>query len=74
MTANEIMEAGKRVNPDIFFLAHGAPVNTPEDMRIVLGQSGVQGFVGASSLERMGVEGLLTGLTMKFKLLTLKAK
>ncbi|MBX2923480.1 MAG: phosphoenolpyruvate hydrolase family protein [Chitinophagaceae bacterium] len=70
----EIMEAGKRINPNIFFLAHGGPINTPEDVRIVLDQSGVQGFVGASSLERMGVERSLTELTMKFKSLTLKAK
>ncbi|MBX3253755.1 MAG: phosphoenolpyruvate hydrolase family protein [Chitinophagaceae bacterium] len=73
-TTIEIMEAGKRVNPNIFFLAHGGPVNTPEDVRIVLDQSGVHGFVGASSLERMGVERSLTELTMKFKSLTLKAK
>lgn len=70
-TTIEIMEAGKKVNPDIFFLAHGGPINTPEDVRIVLDRSGVHGFVGASSLERMGVEKSLTELTMKFKSLTL---
>jgi len=61
----EIMEAGKEINPDIFFLAHGGPINTPEDVRIV------HGFVGASSLERMGVEKSLTDLTRKFKALSL---
>ena len=67
----EIMEAGKKVNPDIFFLAHGGPINTPEDVRVILDNTKVQGFVGASSLERMGVEKSLTDLTRRFKALTL---
>lgn len=67
----EIMHAGMEVNPDIFFLAHGGPVNTPEDVRIILDETDVHGFVGASSLERMGVENSLTELTQKFKSLTL---
>lgn len=70
-TTIEIMEAGKRVNPDIFFLAHGGPINTPEDVRVVLDRAGVHGFVGASSLERMGVEKSLTDLTKQFKSLTI---
>jgi predicted TIM-barrel enzyme len=67
----EIMEAGKEVNPDIFFLAHGGPINTPEDVRIILDNTQVHGFVGASSLERMGVEKSLTDLTRRFKELSL---
>jgi predicted TIM-barrel enzyme len=69
-----IMEAGLAVNPDIFFLAHGGPINTPEDVAIILEKTGVQGFVGASSLERMGVEKSLTELTKQFKSLTLPEK
>lgn len=67
----EIIEAAREVNPDIFFLAHGGPVNTPEDVRIVLDGTDAHGFVGASSLERMGVEKSLTDLTMQFKSLTI---
>ncbi|KQS23925.1 phosphoenolpyruvate hydrolase family protein [Dyadobacter sp. Leaf189] len=67
-----IMEAGKEVNPDLFFLAHGGPVNTPEDVRVILEKTDVHGFVGASSLERMGVEQSLTDLTRNFKSLTLR--
>ena len=66
-----IMDAGKAVNPDIFFLAHGGPVNTPEDVRVILDKTEMHGFVGASSLERMGVEQSLTDLTRRFKALTL---
>lgn len=70
----KILEAAREVNPDIFFLAHGGPVNTPEDVRIILDRTDVQGFVGASSLERMGVEKSLTDLTRSFKSLTLDNK
>lgn len=69
---NEIVAAAKAVNPDLFFLAHGGPINTPEDVREVLQKADVHGFVGASSLERMGVEESLTNLTREFKKLTVK--
>ena len=69
---NEIVAAAKAVNPDLFFLAHGGPINTPEDVRIILEKADVHGFVGASSLERMGVEESLTNLTREFKKLTIK--
>ena len=64
---NEIVAAAKAVNPNLFFLAHGGPINTPEDVRVILEKADVQGFVGASSLERMGVEESLTNLTREFK-------
>lgn len=66
-----IGDAARNVNPDVFVLAHGGPVNTPADVREVLSKSDIHGFVGASSLERMGVEQSLTELTRDFKRLTL---
>ncbi|MGX7835703.1 phosphoenolpyruvate hydrolase family protein [Campylobacter fetus subsp. venerealis] len=47
-------------------------MNTPEDVRVILEKADVHGFVGASSLERMGVEESLTSLTREFKKLTIK--
>lgn len=67
----KIVEAARKVNPKIFFLAHGGPINTPEDVRVILDKTDVHGFVGASSLERMGVEKSLTDLTKQFKALSL---
>ena len=63
----EIIEAASRVRKDIFFLCHGGPINTPEDADRVIQNTDAVGFVGASSLERMGVEASLTNLTKKFK-------
>ena len=70
----QIIDAARDINPEIFFLAHGGPINTPEDVRIILDKTDADGFVGASSLERMGVEKSLTDLTMRFKSLTIKRK
>lgn len=68
---NKIIEAGKEVNPNMLFLTHGGPINTPEDVREVLAKTNAHGFVGASSLERMGVEESLTNLTREFKAIAL---
>ena len=63
----EIINAARRVRKDIFFLCHGGPINTPADAERVMQNTDAVGFVGASSLERMGVEASLTKLTREFK-------
>lgn len=63
----EIIAAARRVRKDIFFLCHGGPINTPQDADRVMKNTDAVGFVGASSLERMGVEASLTNLTREFK-------
>ena len=68
----KIVDVVKKANPNAFLLAHGGPINTPADVKYVLEHcKGLHGFVGASSLERMGVEQSLTNLTKEFKALTL---
>jgi predicted TIM-barrel enzyme len=62
-----IIEAGRAVRADVFFLSHGGPIATPEDAAQVNQRTDAVGFVGASSLERMAVEDSLTQLTRKFK-------
>jgi predicted TIM-barrel enzyme len=68
---NAIIAAGREVNPDILFLTHGGPINTPDDVREILAKTSAHGFVGASSLERMGVEESLTNLTREFKAISI---
>lgn len=65
----EIIDAVRTVRKDVFFLAHGGPINTPEDADRIMKATDAVGFVGASSLERMGVEDSLTSLTKRFKAL-----
>jgi predicted TIM-barrel enzyme len=63
----EIIDAVRQVRKDVFFLAHGGPINTPEDAGRIMKETEAVGFVGASSLERMGVEQSLIDLTKRFK-------
>ena len=65
----EIIEAVRTVRKDVIFLAHGGPINTPEDADRIMKGTDAVGFVGASSLERMGVEQSLVDLTKRFKAL-----
>jgi predicted TIM-barrel enzyme len=70
----EIIDAVRIHRKDVFFLTHGGPINTPDDVSHVLGRCDAVGFVGASSLERMGVEESLTNLTRRFKSIECPAK
>ncbi|MCY4159598.1 MAG: phosphoenolpyruvate hydrolase family protein [Bacteroidetes bacterium] len=63
----EIILAAQSVRKDIIFLSHGGPICTPNDAAYINENSGTVGFVGASSIERMGVEESLIRLTQEFK-------
>src|SRR5207248_11404564 len=62
-----VIEAGRRVRKDIIFLSHGGPIATPAEAAYINQHTDAVGFVGASSLERLGVEESLTNLTRRFK-------
>ncbi|MFE5946038.1 phosphoenolpyruvate hydrolase family protein [Streptomyces sp. NPDC056480] len=67
----EMHDAAKRVNPGILVLCHGGPIAEPEDARHVLERTtGVVGFFGASSIERLPTERAITEQTRAFKALT----
>ncbi|NLA78510.1 MAG: phosphoenolpyruvate hydrolase family protein [Erysipelothrix sp.] len=52
-----IADAGREVNPDIIVICHGGPIAEPEDARYILEHtSNIQGFFGASSIERFATE------------------
>jgi predicted TIM-barrel enzyme len=64
----ELCDAAKAVNPDILVLCHGGPISDPADVRFVLTHTtGVVGFFGASSVERMPTEVAITGCVREFK-------
>ena len=62
-----IINAARKVRNDILFLSHGGPIATPEDAAYVNERTDCVGFVGASSLERLGVEQSLVDITRRFK-------
>src|SRR5579864_8311558 len=61
-------DAAKEVSPDVLVLCHGGPIAEPEDAAYVLERtSGVVGFFGASSMERLPTETAMTENMKRFK-------
>lgn len=64
----EIMEAGKRERDDVLYLAHGGPLATPADFAAFLRYlPEIDGFVGASSMERIPTENAIIATVKEFK-------
>jgi predicted TIM-barrel enzyme len=60
-------DAAVAVNPDVLVLCHGGPIAEPQDAAYVLSRTtGVAGFFGASSMERLPVERALTAQVRAF--------
>lgn len=64
---NAMSEAAWAVDSDIISLAHGGPFDLPENVRPLYGRSRVQGFVGASSIERIPIEQGVANVVRDFK-------
>ena len=63
-----IRDAAAAVKPDIIALCHGGPIAEPEDAQYVLEHTtGVAGFFGASSMERLPTEVAITENMKRFK-------
>jgi predicted TIM-barrel enzyme len=64
-------DAARAVNPDILILCHGGPIAEPEDAAYILQHtSGIVGFFGASSMERLPTEKALVDNARRFKAIT----
>ena len=63
-----ISDAAHGVSKEVIVLCHGGPIAMPEDAEYVLQRTkNVDGFYGASSMERLPVETALTSQTEAFK-------
>src|SRR5688572_20732337 len=69
-----IIRAARAVRKDIFFLSHGGPISAPKDAAYINRHTDAVGFVGASSLERLGVESSLVEITKRFKAIPVSSK
>jgi predicted TIM-barrel enzyme len=59
--------AARAVNPGVIVLCHGGPIATPEDAQFILKNcKTIDGFYGASSMERLPTEIALTETTRRF--------
>jgi predicted TIM-barrel enzyme len=63
-----IRDAAIQVNPGILTICHGGPIAEPEDAQFILERTtGVVGFFGASSMERLPTEIAITAQVKRFK-------
>jgi predicted TIM-barrel enzyme len=68
-----IADAARQVNPEVIVLCHGGPISMPEDAQFILNNTrGVDGFYGASSMERLPVETAITSQIKQFKTIQFK--
>ncbi|MEO2030571.1 MAG: phosphoenolpyruvate hydrolase family protein, partial [Planctomycetaceae bacterium] len=62
-----IAEAARKVRDDVIILCHGGPIAMPEDAAFILRElETVDGFYGASSMERLPTETALTARVKEF--------
>lgn len=63
---SEIAEAAKKVRSDVLVLCHGGPIAEPDDAHYVLSRCNIEGFYGASSMERLPTEKAITTQVRQF--------
>jgi predicted TIM-barrel enzyme len=69
-----IAEAGRSVRPDMLVICHGGPFDEPENVGVALARMpGVNGFFGASSIERLPTERAIKAQVEEFKRLKVAA-
>jgi predicted TIM-barrel enzyme len=70
-----IAEAGKAARPDLLVLCHGGPIADPADAQYILDRVRcIDGFYGASSMERLPTEVAIAGQVREFVGLTLQPR
>lgn len=64
----DIRDEAVKINPEVIVLVHGGPIAAPNDAEYIISRTkGIQGFYGASSIERLPVEEAVTNITKTFK-------
>jgi predicted TIM-barrel enzyme len=70
---NKIVAAAKEEREDVFVLCHGGPISSPRDVEVILAKCpSVDGFFGATSMERLPTEIAITQQIREFAALSLK--
>ena len=69
-----IADAARGVNPDVLVICHGGPISEPPDADYIITKCrGVDGFYGASSVERLPAERAIAEQIRTFKSIRLPA-
>lgn len=66
-----MLDAAVAARPDVLVVAHGGPFEDPSSVRAVFERTAVDGYLGASSIERLPVERAIDEVVRAFKALPL---
>eukprot|EP00250_Pteridium_aquilinum_P008997 c18369_g1_i1 orf=188-2440(+) len=70
----KIADAAHQINADVIVLCHGGPISGPKEAAFVLhNTTGIHGFYGASSMERLPVEEAIKNTVNEYKAISLHA-
>ncbi len=69
----EMMSLARSIRSDVMVLTHGGPIETPEHADTVMSATGAQGFIGASTMERLPTEIAIEQTVRGFTELQLKS-
>ena len=71
-TTMRIAEASRSIRKDVLVICHGGPFDEPENVQKAMQMMpGINGFYGATSMERLPVERAIKGQVEKFKAMKL---
>ena len=74
-SVQDIVDACKVIRRDVLVLCHGGPIASPQDAEFILANCpGLDGFYGASSMERLPTEVAITAEIRKFSGLRLSQR
>jgi len=68
----QLCAAAREVRRDVIFVAHGGPFEGPKEVQHCYDRTDVDGFLAASSVERLPVEPVLADVVQSYKNLRLK--
>ena len=63
----DMFDAARAVNPDIFLFGHGGPFADPEDVAEMYRLCGAQGFVAGSGIDRLPIERAIVAAVEQFR-------
>ncbi|WP_314146633.1 phosphoenolpyruvate hydrolase family protein [uncultured Leifsonia sp.] len=66
--------AARAIRPDVYVVAHGGAFDEPEAVQTAYDRTDVDGFLGASSIERLPVERAIASTVDSFRALTLRSR
>ena len=69
-----MVQAARSARADVITVAHGGPLEDPKSVQVIFDRTSVNGYLGASSIERLPVEKAIKEVIDEFNSLKLKSR